>query len=209
MNKAKGNWRQLQRLWPVAMAMLAACGGASESADEAATLNGDVATTTGMESAEGRRSSSWVYCAAEGATCTVPSQRLVRYGASGAYFFRKVSGSISCSNGMWGDPVYGVAKKCEYSASTTAVTPAPNYSGTASLTWNAPVAPVLSGYRVYYGTASGKYQQAARAGAWAGNVTAFNVTGLLKGATYYFAVTSVDSQGNESAFSSEASKLVQ
>jgi fibronectin type 3 domain-containing protein len=77
------------------------------------------------------------------------------------------------------------------------------------LAWNAAAATTLSGYRVYYGTASGKYLQAFGAGAWAGNVTTFNVSGLMKGATYYFAVTSVDGQGNESAFSNEASKLVQ
>jgi chitodextrinase len=71
------------------------------------------------------------------------------------------------------------------------------------------VAPTVSGYRVYYGTTSGKYQQAIGAGAWAGNVTTFSVTGLLTGATYYFTVTSVDTQGNESAFSNEASTLVQ
>jgi chitodextrinase len=65
------------------------------------------------------------------------------------------------------------------------------------------------GYRVYYGTSAGKYQQAVGAGAWAGTATAFTVTGLLKGATYYFSVTSVDSQGNESAFSTEVFKLIQ
>jgi fibronectin type 3 domain-containing protein len=77
------------------------------------------------------------------------------------------------------------------------------------LAWDAVAATNLTGYRVYYGTTSGKYQQALGAGAWAGNVTSFNVTGLLTGGTtYYFVVTSVDSQGKESAFSNEASKLV-
>jgi len=76
------------------------------------------------------------------------------------------------------------------------------------LAWDAVTGTPLSGYRVYYGTTPGKYQQVLGAGAWAGNVTSFNLTGLLTGATHHFAVTAVDSQGNESAFSNEVSKLV-
>jgi len=76
------------------------------------------------------------------------------------------------------------------------------------LAWNAVTGSTVSGYRVYYGTTSGKYQQSLGAGTWVGNATSFNLTGLLTGATYFFAVTAVDSQGNESAFSNEASKLV-
>ena len=67
----------------------------------------------------------------------------------------------------------------------------------------------LSGYRVYYGTAPGSYLQARGAGASAGTSTSYTATGLLAGKVYYFAVTAVDSSGNESAFSNEASKLVQ
>jgi hypothetical protein len=67
----------------------------------------------------------------------------------------------------------------------------------------------VSGYRVYYGVSSRFYQQSLSAGVWAGNTAAFNATGLQKGVTYYFAVTTVDSLGNESAYSNEASKLVQ
>jgi hypothetical protein len=76
------------------------------------------------------------------------------------------------------------------------------------LAWNAVAGTTLSGYRVYYGTTPGKYQQTLGAGVWAGNVTSFNLTGLLTGATHYFVATAVDSQGNESAFSNEVSKLV-
>ena len=66
-----------------------------------------------------------------------------------------------------------------------------------------------SGYRVYYGTGPRAYQQTPGAGAWAGSGSSFNVEGLQRGVNYYFAVTAVDSLGNESAFSNEASKLVQ
>ena len=67
----------------------------------------------------------------------------------------------------------------------------------------------VTGYRVYYGTRSGTYVQQPGAGVAAGNFTAFAVTGLQKGVTHYFAVTSTDSDGRESTYSNEASKLVQ
>jgi hypothetical protein len=67
----------------------------------------------------------------------------------------------------------------------------------------------ITGYRVYYGTRSGTYVQQPGTGMPAGNFTTFAAAGLQKGLTHYFVVTAVDSQGNESAFSNEASKLVQ
>ena len=42
-----------------------------------------------------------------------------------------------------------------------------------------------------------------------GNQTSYVLNGLPKGYLYYFAVTAVDAIGNESDFSTEASKLVQ
>ena len=68
---------------------------------------------------------------------------------------------------------------------------------------------MVKGYRVYYGTSSRSYSQAAGTGLSAGNTTSFTVTGLPRGHLYYFAVTSVDGAGNESPYSNEASKLIQ
>ncbi len=42
----------------------------------------------------------------------------------------------------------------------------------------------------------------------AGNATTYTVSGLLSGRAYYFAVSSVDAVGNESAFSNEVSKQI-
>jgi hypothetical protein len=67
----------------------------------------------------------------------------------------------------------------------------------------------VTGYRVYYGSSPGTYVQQPGAGISVGNFSSFIATGLQKGVTYYFAVTAVGSQGNESAFSNEAFKLVQ
>ena len=81
-------------------------------------------------------------------------------------------------------------------------------TGTAALSWGAVTEVPISGYRVYFGTSPRTYAQALGAGIWAGNVLSYTASGLKTGVTYYFAVTSVDSNGVESTYSSEASKLI-
>jgi hypothetical protein len=83
-----------------------------------------------------------------------------------------------------------------------APTPAP---GSITLAWNANSEPDLRGYRVYYGTSSGAYQQVRGAGLDAGRSTSFTINNLRAGTVYYIAVTSYDAAGNESAFSGEVS----
>ncbi len=67
---------------------------------------------------------TWVSCAAENATCSFSGARQVRYGAGNSYAYKSASSSISCSNAVFGDPIYGVVKSCSY-AETTVTTPAP------------------------------------------------------------------------------------
>jgi hypothetical protein len=67
----------------------------------------------------------------------------------------------------------------------------------------------VAGYRVYYGLAPGSYLQPKGSGIHVGLVLTYAVTGLTPGKRYYFAVTAVDAAGNESAYSAEASKLVE
>ena len=82
-------------------------------------------------------------------------------------------------------------------------------NATATLAWDAVQATALSGYRIYYGTSSGSYSQSYGNGLTVGrDVTAYMVTGLRSGTTYYFAVTAFDNSGNESGYSEEASKVV-
>jgi len=80
--------------------------------------------------------------------------------------------------------------------------------GTASLQWDPVSASDLAGYRVYFGTASRTYSQARGSGADAGRTASFTVNGLQRGITYYFAVTSYDFAGNESAYSAEVTKRI-
>ena len=82
----------------------------------------------------------------------------------------------------------------------------PRHGQSATLEWDAVNFPTLSGYRVYYGTASGAYLQASGTGINVGNVTTFTVTGLGNGARYFFAVTAYDSSNNESGYSNEVFK---
>ena len=77
----------------------------------------------------------------------------------------------------------------------------PAFAGQVSLAWNASSGPV-SGYKVYYGTASGNYASNLNVG----NTTTATVASLADGSTYYFAVKAYDSTGNESGFSNEVSK---
>lgn len=82
------------------------------------------------------------------------------------------------------------------------VTPQPPGPGSAVLTWNAVTG--ASGYRVYYGTASGVYVQALGQGI---QVLAppFTVGNLATGIRYYFAVTATSATA-ESGFSNEVFK---
>ena len=61
----------------------------------------------------------WTVCAGEGGQCSCPNG-VVRYGANGRYATtRDVSTSIGCNNGVFGDPIYGIVKKCECKTQTT------------------------------------------------------------------------------------------
>jgi len=77
------------------------------------------------------------------------------------------------------------------------------FGGTADLSWNANTEPDLSGYKVYFGTASGNYGTSISIG----NTTSHTLTGLSDG-SYFFAVTAVDTSGNESGFSNEVTKTL-
>lgn len=85
------------------------------------------------------------------------------------------------------------------------------YSGTtqtnfAILSWGASMESDLSGYRVYYGTASGSYLQSRGQGIDVGNTTTYTITGLNSGVRYYFVMTAYDYAGNESVYSDEVFK---
>jgi len=91
-------------------------------------------------------------------------------------------------------------------ARTTAVTGKSSSPNTATLEWDAVVAPNLRGYRIYYGPDPDVYLQLPGKGIDAGNVTTYTITGLASGRRYYFAVTAFDGSNDESGFSNQVFK---
>jgi hypothetical protein len=73
-----------------------------------------------------------------------------------------------------------------------------------TLVWNPSSSTNIVGYRIYYGTASHNYSTNVTVG----NTNSVTISGLSDGATYYFAATSIDNNGDESPFSNEAIYVV-
>lgn len=57
-------------------------------------------------------SGGWVSCSGENGFCSFSGTQNVRYGANGVYVYRVVSSGTTCSNAVFGDPIFGVAKTC-------------------------------------------------------------------------------------------------
>jgi hypothetical protein len=73
-----------------------------------------------------------------------------------------------------------------------------------TLAWNSSSDPIVTGFNIYYGGASGVYTNKTSAGV----ATSFTISNLVLGTTYYFAATTYDAAGAESALSSEVSYTV-
>jgi hypothetical protein len=93
------------------------------------------------------------------------------------------------------------------------VTPPPGASGSAVLTWNAPVvntdgSPIVSlaGYKIDYGTSAGSLTHSVTIPDPA--ATSYTLQGLATG-TWYFAVADFTSAGTVSALSAVVSKTIQ
>ena len=69
---------------------------------------------------------NWTRCASEGGVCNFSNTRQVRYGANNSYAVSTATSTLSCSNSVFGDPMYGVVKTCDYGdAISTTITPSP------------------------------------------------------------------------------------
>jgi len=76
-------------------------------------------------------------------------------------------------------------------------------AGDVTLQWDPNTETDLAGYKVYYGTGSRSYSAPINIGLQ----STYTITGLAAG-TYYFAVTALNRDGLESAFSNEVSTTV-
>jgi hypothetical protein len=72
-------------------------------------------------------------------------------------------------------------------------------AGEVKLTWKANSESDLSGYNVYCGKSSRRYGPPVKAG----KSTTCTLSNLEAGTTYYFAITALDTSGNESGYSAE------
>ncbi|OGM97348.1 MAG: hypothetical protein A2735_03190 [Candidatus Yanofskybacteria bacterium RIFCSPHIGHO2_01_FULL_41_21] len=58
---------------------------------------------------------NWISCAGENQYCSFSGTRNVQYGANGVYVYRTFTNGVNCSNAVFGDPIFGVAKRCSIS----------------------------------------------------------------------------------------------
>ncbi|ULA68458.1 MAG: Fibronectin type-III domain-containing protein [Nitrospira sp.] len=95
-------------------------------------------------------------------------------------------------------------KVAEVPASSPPPPPPPTSGTKASLSWSPVTSTDVAGYKVYIGSASGRYGTPLDVG----NITSYVANSLAVGTTYYFVVTSYSSSGSESPYSNEVSKSI-
>jgi hypothetical protein len=75
----------------------------------------------------------------------------------------------------------------------------PAAAASVTLAWTPSANPAVTGFIIYYGTASRAYSQSLTVG----NVTNATITGLTDGTAYFFSATTYDAGGRQSDFSQE------
>ena len=85
-----------------------------------------------------------------------------------------------------------------------------SYGGIITIAWDSSPQPKLGGYKVYYGTSPGKYEQCLDVGKATESppgVIKFTLMGLIEGKRYYLAVSAYDTSLHESGLSKEVSAV--
>ena len=59
---------------------------------------------------------NWVFCANENGVCSFSGTAPVRYGAGTTFFEQTATNTVNCNNAVFGDPIFGTVKHCEYLA---------------------------------------------------------------------------------------------
>lgn len=199
------------RVWKLAagslllISALAGCGGGGtdETVDSPETADSrESSLAAGSKvTAQATSTAVWSKVASEGKQFVALTTTPVTYGTATKWVKLRLSGTYTCNAATFGsDPAPGETKECKARATST--------SGAAILEWAASTDANVTGYRVYYGSSSGKYDQALGSGYAVSVGTTFGLAGLTPGSTYYFAVTSTASGSQESDYSNEASKVI-
>jgi Flp pilus assembly pilin Flp len=58
---------------------------------------------------------TWIFCANENYFCNFSGTALVRYGAYDTWVTGTYTNGVLCANSVFGDPLYGTYKSCQYS----------------------------------------------------------------------------------------------
>jgi parallel beta-helix repeat protein len=117
---------------------------------------------------------NWTFCAEEDSQCNFPGTKEVRYGTNGVYVSNVFTNGTLCANSVFGDPVYGYGKQCEYRDVSPSFDFAVSNSGSKSVIAGSSVANSVSATLV-----SGSAQPVS-----------FSASGLPSGATASFSVAS-------------------
>jgi Flp pilus assembly pilin Flp len=56
---------------------------------------------------------SWTFCVNEGGTCVFAGAKQVRYGKNTTWVYGTFTNSVACTNGTFGDPLFGTLKECD------------------------------------------------------------------------------------------------
>lgn len=184
----------------IVCAILSACGGGSDTADQTSASQAENTRSQAMAAVT---EATWSRLTDSAGGFHLATERTVRYGTGASWVKARLSGTYLCETATFGiDPAPGQTKVCEIKDTRVS-------AGMATLIWSASRDADLAGYRVYYGTSSRNYIQPAGTGIDARRATSFVVAGLPAGALHYFTVTAVNSSGNESDASNEVSKVIQ
>jgi hypothetical protein len=54
----------------------------------------------------------WTFCAPEGGVCAFTGTTEVRYGANGSHVYHTLTDGTTCTNDVFGDPIFGTVKQC-------------------------------------------------------------------------------------------------
>jgi serine protease len=107
------------KLKSTARAFPAPCSGCGAGiVNAAAAVNAALGTTTTTTPNSPPTTVTWTTCASEGGTCSFSGTRDVRYGTATSYVIKTFTGSVACTNAVFGDPAHGYVKSCSYSSVT-------------------------------------------------------------------------------------------
>ena len=101
-----------------------------------------MAGTVSIASIQTSAAETWTFCANEQDLCRFSGVAQLRYGANGTYCTKTFVTSTPCTDSVFGDPLPGVVKRCEYLASTGGTSGGSGRSKPVVMTTTSTTAPI-------------------------------------------------------------------